>query len=144
MKTNKISRQEQGFNFFVETLMKLILADKDIPNKRDAIAFFQDLFSHKATRSNMIQAFSNFMWDFDDKVQQDVANELQTILDMIPKIADPENENTKKIAGALKNMIDEAVESVNYDTPEELKSEFTDEDLNEVGGIDPNENKSLL
>jgi len=138
------SRQEIGFELWVRTFVQLVGENKDMPHKKEVLAWWHDFFEHRGVRDNMLQAFTNFMWDYDDKVQEDVASELKMLLTMIPKVADPENENTKRIVQTLEELIDDATEPLDFQPANELNAEFSDQDLEEVGGSDPKDNTSLL
>jgi hypothetical protein len=73
-------------------------------------------------------SFQNSMMQIEDKIQQDVVSELKTVLKLVPKVADPENINTKKIVQTLQDLIDEADGEVDYvDDISELG--VSDEDL---------------
>lgn len=91
----------------------------DTPVDPEMVETFNDIFR---------QPFQNVMLQTEDKIQADVTSELKTILKMIPKVADPENENTKKIMGTIEELIAESDEDIDYvDDISELG--VSDEDL---------------
>lgn len=130
------SRQELAYDKVSDTFVKLLENDTRISyeHKRSVIAFWQDLFAHEGVRNNMIQAFSNFLWDQDNDLDAKVAGELAVIQNMILHIADPENENTKKITETLTQMINERMDKAPMRMLTE--EEIAGVDLSEVGGGD--------
>lgn len=130
------SKQEQAFNEVTETFMRLIERDGRIEHKKEVLAFYNDLFEHPGVRNNMLQAFSNFLWHLDANQDAKAVGALQDFLDLIPKIADPENENTQKIMQHLRTLIEEETNTDSEDVS-------VDEDLSEVGGGDE-DNTPLL
>lgn len=122
------SRQEKVFDQIAVTFVRLIQRDKDIPHKREVLAYWEDFFAHQGVRNNMVQAISNYLWDLDDQTDAKLKDEMKALLDIIPKVADADNENTKKIMAAITAIIN--VENV----IEEVSVGNTD--LAEVGGGD--------
>lgn len=109
---------DQETKEFVEDLKKFMLdADPGIP-KEDLDQEFDtdnpDSYGNKV----IVAAFRNSLFRIDDQIQQDVASELKTINEMIPKVADPEDINTKKIQQTIQQIIEEAEEDIDYITIE--------------------------
>lgn len=129
------TREKEAFNQIAITFVRLIQRDKDIPHKREVIAYWEDFFAHPGVKANMVQAISNFLWDQDDKVDAKLKDEMKALLDIIPKVADADNENTQKIMAAITAMIN--VETI----IEDVKVE--DVDLSEVGGGDEDDTSPL-
>lgn len=136
----KLSRQEQGFNFFAEMFLKLIAADKKIEHKKEVLAYFHDLLEHGGVRNNMIQAFSEFMWEHDKKCQADLVSELKTIQSMFASML-TQNETTEIVIKTLDQFIAESWQPVEYQKAEELIAEVGD--LSEVGGGDEDDTPLL-
>lgn len=126
------SRQEEAFDYVAQTFLKLIQKDKTIPHKKEVMAFWHDFFEHEGVRNNMIQAFSNLLWEIDGKIENAKAVELLELQKMVDKVADPENENTKKIKTLISKLIDEKKTTIKFQSPDELLDEVGD--LSEVGG----------
>ena len=137
------SRQEQGFELWKVTFFKLITTDKTIPyeDRKMILGMLHDVMDLPVVRTNMVQAFSNFMWSNDDKVQQDVANELKTLQSMIPKLVQPGSKDAAVIRHAMEDIIREAEEVVNYHDASDIIAE--EPDLSEVGG-DEEDNRPML
>lgn len=132
------SRQEQAFTLWSQNFIRLVSVSKDVPEKTAVLAHFEDMFNHPGVRSNMLQAFTNFMWDFDKKVESDVVSELRTILSLVQKVADPNNKNTKAIVAVIETLIAEDYQGVDEMSDEDIELELEGEDAE-------NENdKSLL
>lgn len=101
------SRQEIAFDRFAETFIKLVQGARDVPDKREVLAWWADFFEHPGVRDNMIQAFSNFMWGMDIEIEGLVNEELGALTELIPLVADPEDRNTLAIQHALKQMTED-------------------------------------
>lgn len=140
----KKSRQEQGFELFKETFLKLVLADKNLQHPVEIEAELREFLGAPGISDAMLQAFTNFMWFNDDRVQADVVSELKNVLALVPKVADPEDKNTKQIVATLEQIIETTEEPTDFQTAEELMEEFPDSEFDEIGGLGPDENKSLL
>ncbi len=64
------TRQEEAFEYVTQQFTKLLMGDMKMPadRKKDVIAFWKDVFEYEGTRDNMIQAFSNFLFEIDEKM----------------------------------------------------------------------------
>lgn len=100
------SRQEQAFDKLMMIFFALINLSKDIENKEDLKAELHEIFDYPVVRENLVQAFSNFMWDMDETIERQVVNEIAGLLEMIPKIADPKDKNTLAIMANLTLIVD--------------------------------------
>lgn len=105
----KPSRQEEAFDFVTKTFIKLLEQDKRIAyeHKRSVIAFYEDLFAHEGIRNNMVQAFSNLLWDTEASVEKGIMYELVQVVKMIPKVAKADDPNTKAIEAMMLELIAE-------------------------------------
>lgn len=109
---------DQETKEFVEDLKKFMLdADPGIPKEELDQEFDTDNPESYGNKV-IVAAFRNSLFRIDDQIQQDVASELKTINEMIPKVADPEDVNTKKIQQTIQQIIDEAEEDIDYITIE--------------------------
>lgn len=109
-----MSKYNQEIREFIEDVKRFILdIDPDVPEEDLAAEFDQ---SDSGTYSNkvIVAAFRNALYRIDEKIEQDVANELRTINAMIPSVADPDDINTKKIVQTIEQLIEESSESVDY------------------------------
>ena len=109
---------DQETKEFVEDLKKFMLdADPGIPKEELDQEFDTDNPESYGNKV-IVAAFRNYLFRIDDQIQQDVASELKTINEMIPKVADPEDINTKKIQQTIQQIIEEAEEDIDYITIE--------------------------
>lgn len=109
---------DQETKEFVEDLKKFMLdADPGIPKEELDQEFDTDNPESYGNKV-IVAAFRNSLFRIDDQIQQDVASELKTINEMIPKVADPEDINTKKIQQTIQQIIEEAEEDIDYITIE--------------------------
>lgn len=104
----------QEIREFVDDVKKFILdVDPNIPKEEIDREF--DLDNPDSYHNKVVvAAFRNALYRIDDKIEQDVASELQTVCDMIDKVADPDDVNTKKIKQTLQQIIDESREDIDY------------------------------
>ena len=104
----------QEIREFVDDVKKFILdVDPNIPKEEIDQEF--DLDNPDSYHNKVVvAAFRNALYRIDDKIEQDVASELQTVCDMIDKVADPDDVNTKKIKQTLQQLIDESEEDIDY------------------------------
>ena len=104
----------QEIREFVDDVKKFILdVDPNIPKEEIDQEFDldnPDSYHNKA----VVAAFRNALYRIDDKIEQDVASELRTVLSLIDKVADPDDINTKKIKQTLQQLIDESEEDIDY------------------------------
>ncbi len=142
------SRQEEAYEFVSSTFVKLLEKDDRISyeHKRSVIAFWEDLFAHEGVRNNMVQAFSNFLWEIDKKMESALKAGIMLALSTLelgfPKdVADGDVAMTKEQITALLEGLLKAEE-----TPEEptIKGEdLANMDLSEVGGGDEDDTSPL-
>lgn len=104
----------QEIREFVDDVKKLILdVDPNIPKEEIDQEF--DLDNPDSYHNKVVvAAFRNALYRIDDKIEQDVASELRTVLSLIDKVADPDDINTKKIKQTLQQLIDESEEDIDY------------------------------
>ena len=104
----------QEIREFVEDVKKFILdVDPSIPKEEIDREF--DLDNPDSYHNKVVvAAFRNALYRIDDKIEQDVASELRTVLSLIDKVADPDDINTKKIKQTLQQLIDESEEDIDY------------------------------
>lgn len=104
----------QEIREFVDDVKKFILdVDPNIPKEEIDQEF--DLDNLDSYHSKVVvAAFRNALYRIDDKIEQDVASELRTVLSLIDKVADPDDINTKKIKQTLQQLIDESEEDIDY------------------------------
>ena len=104
----------QEIREFVDDVKKFILdVDPNIPKEEIDQEF--DLDNPDSYHNKVVvAAFRNALYRIDDKIEQDVASELRTVLSLIDKVADPDDINTKKIKQTLQQLIDESEEDIDY------------------------------
>ena len=104
----------QEIREFVDDVKKFILdVDPNIPKEEIDQEF--DLDNPDSYHNKVVvAAFRNALYRIDDKIEQDVAYELNTVLSLIDKVADPDDINTKKIKQTLQQLIDESEEDIDY------------------------------
>ena len=104
----------QEIREFVDDVKKFILdVDPNIPKEEIDQEF--DLDNPDSYHNKVVvAAFRNALYRIDDKIEQDVASELRTVLSLIDKVADPDDINTKKIKQTLQQIIDESREDIDY------------------------------
>ena len=104
----------QEIREFVDDVKKFILdVDPNIPKEEIDQEF--DLDNPGSYHNKVVvAAFRNALYRIDDKIEQDVASELRTVLSLIDKVADPDDINTKKIKQTLQQLIDESEEDIDY------------------------------
>ena len=104
----------QEIREFVDDVKKFILdVDPNIPKEEIDQEF--DLDNPDSYHNTVVvAAFRNALYRIDDKIEQDVASELRTVLSLIDKVADPDDINTKKIKQTLQQLIDESEEDIDY------------------------------
>ncbi len=133
----EISRQEEAFNYVAQTFLQLIQRDDKIPHKKEVMAFWQDFFEHEGVRNNMIQAFSNFLWEVDLKLDASrkagivqLSNALK--LAMPGDATHPENLAVSKL---ISHVVEQQLASENGAEEKPLTdTEVAETDLSEVGG----------
>ena len=104
----------QEIREFVDDVKKFILdVDPNIPKEEVDQEFDLDNPDNYHNKV-MIAAFRNALYRIDDKIEQDVASELRTVLSLIDKVADPDDINTKKIKQTLQQLIDESEEDIDH------------------------------
>ena len=106
----------QEIREFVDDVKKFILdVDPNIPKEEIDQEF--DLDNPDSYHNKVVvAAFRNALYRIDNKIEQDVASELRTVLSLIDKVADPDDTNTKKIKQTLRQLIDESEEDIDYIT----------------------------
>lgn len=104
----------QEIREFVDDVKKFILdVDPNIPKEEIDQEF--DLDNPDSYHNKVVvAAFRNALYRIDNKIEQDVASELRTVLSLIDKVADPDDTNTKKIKQTLRQLIDESEEDIDY------------------------------
>ena len=104
----------QEIREFVDDVKKFILdVDPNIPKEEIDQEF--DLDNPDSYHNKVVvAAFRNALYRIDDKIEQDVASELRTVLSLIDKVADQDDINTKKIKQTLQQLIDESEEDIDY------------------------------
>ena len=107
-------KYNQEIREFVDDVKKFILdVDPNIPKEEIDQEF--DLDNPDSYHNKVVvAAFRNALYRIDDKIEQDVASELRTVLSLIDKVADPDDINTKKIKQTLQQLIDESEEDIDY------------------------------
>ena len=107
-------KYNQEIREFVDDVKKFILdVDPNIPKEEIDQEF--DLDNPDSYHNKVVvAAFRNALYRIDDKIEQDVASELKTVLSLIDKVADPDDINTKKIKQTLQQLIDESEEDIDY------------------------------
>lgn len=133
------SRQEEAFEYVTKTFIKLVENDSTIHDKKDIMAFWQDCFDYPGVRENMIQAFSNFLFDIDDKMDAARKAGIMQVRDVIQRSA-----NLPKPKLMTPDIILTIIDGIllDEDQPEERPINGDDvakEDLSEVGGGDEND-----
>lgn len=104
----------QEIREFVDDVKKFIL-DVDPNISKEEIDQEFDLDNPDSYHNKVVvAAFRNALYRIDDKIEQDVASELRTVLSLIDKVADPDDINTKKIKQTLQQLIDESEEDIDY------------------------------
>lgn len=104
----------QEIREFVDDVKKFILdVDPNIPKEEIDQEFDLDNPDNYHNKV-VVAAFRNALYRIDDKIEQDVASELRTVLSLIDKVADPDDINTKKIKQTLQQLIDESEEDIDY------------------------------
>ena len=108
------TKYTQEIREFVDDVKKFILdVDPNIPKEEIDQEF--DLDNPDSYHNKVVvAAFRNALYRIDDKIEQDVASELRTVLSLIDKVADPDDINTKKIKQTLQQLIDESEEDIDY------------------------------
>lgn len=136
--SKKISRQEGAFDFVAGTFLRLIENDPRVANKKEVLAFWHDFFAHEGVRNNMIQAFSNFLWEVDGRInsaRKAGMVQIKEAIELEAKKYQLENIDDATIRiSYVYELIDQMLSAES--TPEET---LTDEaiakmDLSEVGG----------
>lgn len=125
----KKSRQEEAYDFVSSTFVKLLEGDNRISyeHKRSVIAFWEDLFAHEGVRNNMVQAFSNFLFEIDTRVDSARKAGIMQALSAIELHSDSNNGNYSEIVKLLEDLLK------SEEAPEE-KVNVEEMDLSEVGG----------
>lgn len=139
------TRQEEAYEFVSNTFVKLLEDDNRISyeHKRSVIAFWQDLFAHEGVRNNMVQAFSNFLDEIDQRIDSARKGGMVSIKELIQQAADVNGGEMMPVAQVI-SLIDEMVAV--EETPEEKPIEASDlenMDLSEVGGGDEDDTSPL-
>lgn len=131
----KLTRQEEAFNFVAQTFVKLIEQDKRVAHKEEVMAFWADFFEHGGIRDNMIQAFENFLWEIDGKMDSARKAGIVSVKEAI------ETEiNLEGYSGTTEHLdiVSEIIEDLlaAEEIPEEniSESDVANMDLSEVGG----------
>ncbi len=139
------TRQEEAYEYVSNTFVKLLEQDDRISyeHKRSVIAFWEDLFAHEGVRNNMVQAFSNFLWEI-DKINDSARKAgMMQVLSAVELSADKEGTEEIYYSDVIK-LIEDLLKS--EETPEEptIKAEdLEDVDLSEVGGNDEDDTSPL-
>lgn len=137
------SRQEQAYDEVSSTFIKLLQNDERISyeHKRSVIAFWEDLFAHEGVRNNMVQAFSNFLWEMDKHNESArKAGIMMALTRLELSFKDFVEVPTKDVITELTNLLKEE------EAPEEqtIKAEDLENmDLSEVGGGDEDDTSPL-
>ena len=137
------SRQEQAYDEVSSTFIKLLQNDERISyeHKRSVIAFWEDLFAHEGVRNNMVQAFSNFLWEMDKHNESArKAGIMMALTRLELSFKDLVEVPTKDVITELTNLLKEE------EAPEEqtIKAEDLENmDLSEVGGGDEDDTSPL-
>lgn len=127
-----ISEQDKLYDEFLDETIKLLRKDKLYLMAADL-----ELMTNLKDSDNDIRlAFNGVLWKLEEHYEDNMKGELENIIKMIPKIADPENENTLKIVQALKQMAAAEEEEEETLTQEEIEAE--------LAGIDKEEDNSPL
>ena len=139
------TRQEEAYDFVSNTFVKLLEGDERIgyEHKRSVIAFWEDLFAHEGVRNNMVQAFSNFLDEIDQRIDSARKGGMVSIKELIQQAADVNGGETIPVAQVI-GLIDEMVAV--EETPEEkpiIASDLENVDLSEVGGGDEDDTSPL-
>ncbi len=120
----RISEQRKLYDGFITEAIALLYKD----NQEISAKMLEMIFVNPSTTSNLQLAFNNVIWQLDNKYEADMKAELENILKMIPVIADPEDENTKKIMGTIREMIEAENTPTETMTKEEIDAELGDEE----------------
>lgn len=137
----KLSRQEEAYQFVTDLFLKLIQNDVRISPeyKKAVVAYWRDMFDHEGVRNNMIQAFSNFLFEIDGKMDSARKAGISQLKDAIlQSVGEPEEGTVEyAIAKAVIGISDDLLKAES--TPEEkplTDKDIENMDLSEVGGGD--------
>ncbi len=120
----RISEQKKLYDdFMVETIALLKKDNLPVVAKMIEVAK-----NDNKSSTNIRLAFNNILWKLDERYDANMKGELENILKMIPVIADPEDENTKKIMGTIREMIEAENAPTETMTTEEIDAELGDEE----------------
>lgn len=133
-----MSRQEEAYSSVMNTFTRLVYNDPKIHNKEDILAFWHDFFENPGVKNNMVQAFSNFLWEIDQRIDAAKLAGMEQIREAfdlaVPGDAShPENLAVSKLVNAI---IDEQIALEKTPETELEESEIESTDLTEVGGGD--------
>ncbi len=131
------TRQEEAYDFISSTFVKLLEGDNRIgyEHKRSVIAFWEDLFAHEGVRNNMVQAFSNFLWEIDTKMDSSRKAGIQSVEDALQAQFNPQGMLYPEATLELKDVLavmEQLLRAENQ--PEETIQDIENIDLSEVGG----------
>lgn len=123
----RLSEQNKLYYDFMEEASALLKKDNSPIVENIIEIMFFDLKSS----TKMQLAFNNVLWKLDERYEANMKGELENIIKMIPKIADPDDQNTKRIVQAFQQMVDAEEEETETLTQEEIDAELADFDEEE-------------
>lgn len=141
MDSQKKSRQEEAYEYVSKLFVKLLEKDDRISyeHKRSVIAFWEDLFAHDGVKNNMVQAFSNFLWEIDKRNEAARKAGIMMALSRVElDFKDFVEVPTKDISTSILNLLKEE-----SDVDEEIIDKIATMDLSEVGGGDEDETPAV-
>ena len=147
MSENK-TRQEQAYDYVSGTFVKLLEKDNRISyeHKRSVIAFWEDLFAHEGVRNNMVQAFSNFLGEIDNRMESARKAGIMLALSVL-ELGFPSDAAAADVAMTKEQIVSTLEDLLKVEsTPEEptIKADDLENmDLSEVGGNDEDDTSPL-
>lgn len=136
------SRQEEAYEYVFGLFIKLLQQDKRISyeHKQSVIAFWQDLFAHEGVRNNMVQAFSNFLWELDEKLDASRRAGIVELSDNMLQVIRSKNNHvwkTDSVKAFIEGWTKHSLQIESTPEAELLTDEdIANADLSEVGGGD--------
>lgn len=128
------SRQQIAFEKWKQDFIQLVLTDRKLsPSRRkDLEANLLDLFEYPGIYENMVQAFSNFMWSMDKKIEKNVCEELAIVAKIIPDIvSDKESTDVLAIQDFLQKISEEWKEGLEPLTDGEIDRLVPDSEVDD-------------
>lgn len=120
----RLSEERDLYNNFMSEIIALL--EKD--NLPLVAKMIRVILADTKSSSDVQLAFSNVLWKLDERYDANMKGELENILKMIPVIADPKDDNTIKIMGTIRELIEAENEVTETLTQEEIDAELADMD----------------